>query len=67
MWLGPIKLNLISLRFIEVPVPSQESEQSCIVVLRVSICPLILGFIDWILEQFRQSGMFCFSFDYVTI
>ena len=32
--------SLTTPRLIEVPVPSQESEQSCIFVLRVSILPL---------------------------
>jgi len=41
--------------FIEVFVPSQESEQSCIWVLGVS------NFF-WILELFRQCDIFCFFY-----
>jgi hypothetical protein len=40
--------------FIEVPVPSQERERSCICVLGVSILNLL--FFHWILELFWQSG-----------
>ena len=39
--------------FIEVPVPRQESEQSCICVLEVSIL-LLSAIFYWILELFRQ-------------
>ena len=41
--------------FIEVPVPSQESEQSCIWVLGVSN-------VFWILELFQQCDIYCLSF-----
>ena len=42
-------------------VPRQESERSCICVLGVSIFPLPMIF-NWILELFRQCGIFCFRF-----
>ena len=44
--------------FIQVPVPSQERERSCIWVLWVSMLPI------WylIVELFRQYDVFCFSF-----
>ena len=43
--------------FIEVPVPSQESERSCICVLGVSNLLLLT-----IMELFRQCGIFCFYY-----
>ena len=43
--------------FIEVPVPSQESERSCICVLGVSNLLLLT-----IMELFRQCGIFCFNY-----
>ena len=43
LWVHTI--NLTPLRFIEVPVPSQESERSCICVLRVSFLPLSTFFL----------------------
>jgi hypothetical protein len=39
------KTSLTAPLFIEVPVPSQESERSCICVLRVSIVPLFTIFL----------------------
>jgi len=53
------KTSLTLPLFIEVPVPSQESERSCICVLGVSILPLSTILI---LELFRQCGILCFSF-----
>jgi len=65
--------------YIELPVPSQESEQSSICVLRVSILPLSMIFLldfwtvptvwyflfFYIFELFQQCGIFnCFSFYY---
>ena len=59
--------SLISPFFLEVSVPSQESEWSCIYVLGVSIWPLsmILSIECWncsdsvvVLELFRQCGSF---------
>jgi hypothetical protein len=44
---------LIPPLFIEVPVPSQESEMSCICVFEVLILNLSTIFV-WILELFRQ-------------
>ena len=44
----------------EVPVPSQESESSCICVLGVSIFPFSAIFFYYILELFRQSGNLSF-------
>jgi hypothetical protein len=49
---------------IEVPVPSQESEQSCICVVGISI--LFLHFFYWTLELFRQCCIFCFYFLYLN-
>ena len=52
--------SLIPPLFIEVPVPNQEIERSCICVLVVSIC-LFLRFWYLILELFGQCGvLFCF-------
>jgi len=48
--------------FIEVPVPSPESERSYICVRDIDFC-LFLWFIYWILELFRQCGVF-FSFSF---
>jgi len=45
--------------FTEVPVPNQKSERSCICVLVISNLPLFLRCFDWILELFRQCGIFC--------
>ena len=42
--------------FIEVPVPSQESEQSCICLLGVLILTLFLRICDWILEMKVKDG-----------
>ena len=47
--------------FIEVPVPSQDNDMSCICVLEVTIC-LFQRLFDWILELFWRCGIFCFSF-----
>ena len=48
--------------FIEVPVPSQESERSCICMLRVSIWPLstIVPFDVWILNYSGSVVFFVF-------
>ena len=40
------KTSLTSPLFVEVPVPSQENELSCICVLRVSILLLVLIFLS---------------------
>jgi hypothetical protein len=56
------KLVYPILFFIEVLVPRQESEQSCICVVGVSILPLSTIFLlDF--GMFGQCGLFCFSFD----
>ena len=54
------KTILSSPRYIEVPVPNQERQLSCICVLVVSI--LHLSTIYLILELFRQCGIICISF-----
>ena len=69
------KTSLTLPLFIKVPVPSQESEGSCICVLGVSILPLstilifnfrivptVWYFFYFILEWFRQCGIFLFYF-----
>ena len=55
------KISLTPPLFIEVPVPSQDNDMSCICVLEVTIC-LFQRLFDWILELFRRCGIFCFSF-----
>ena len=45
-------------RFIEVPVPSHDSERSCIYVVRISILTLFLRFFYYILELFWQCGIY---------
>jgi hypothetical protein len=50
-------LSIISITFIWIPVPSQESKRSCICVLVVSIC-LFLRFFCRILEMLRQCCIF---------
>jgi hypothetical protein len=53
------KTSLTTLHFIEIPVPNQESERSCIwSVFVVSMLPL---FFYLTLELFRQCGIFGFS------
>ena len=55
------KTSLTPPHVIEVPVPRQESEKSCIGVLGVSgIVSLFIRFCDWILELSRQCGIFVF-------
>jgi hypothetical protein len=49
--------------FIEVPVPRQDSERSCICVLGVSILPLST-ILTFILELFRQCDIFCLLWFY---
>ena len=46
-----VKLALTPPRFIEVPVPTKESEHSCICVLRFAS---FYDFFCWVLEMFRQ-------------
>ena len=58
---GPIKLLLSPPLFIQVPLPRQESERSCICLFRVSIQPLQQFFYQ-ILELFRQCGIFLLDF-----
>jgi hypothetical protein len=59
------KASLSPPLFIEVSVPSQESERSCICVLHVSILPLSTIFIlD--LEMFQQCNICCL-FDVPTV
>ena len=54
--------------FIEVPVPRQESERSCICVLGGSILSLFLRFLEWISELFWQCTiLICFSFHYCLL
>jgi hypothetical protein len=51
---------------IEVPVPDQESERSCICVLEVSVLPLgTVCFLFWILELFRKCDIF-FAFHCIS-
>jgi hypothetical protein len=57
---GAHKTSITLSLFIEVPVPSQESE-SCICVLGDQFCPF-LWFFYWILERFRQCCIFSFLF-----
>jgi len=45
---------------IDQPVPIKESERSCICVLGYHCC-LFLLFLYWILEFFRQYGIFCYK------
>ena len=47
--------------FIEVSVPSQESEWSCMCVLLYRFY-LFLRFLYWILELYRQCGIFVYHF-----
>ena len=46
--------------YIEVPVPSQENEKSCLCVLWVAIWHVFLLFNNYILERFRQHGDYPF-------
>jgi hypothetical protein len=55
------KTSLIPPLIIEVPVPSQESERSCICVLEVLIFTLSTIFL-LNLELFRQCGVFLSTF-----
>jgi hypothetical protein len=60
--IGPMKLPPL---FIEVSVPNPEVRGHIYIhvcVLGVSILPLVLRFFYSILEQFRQCGIFIFSF-----
>jgi hypothetical protein len=51
------KISLTPPPFIEMFVPSQESERSCIRVLGVSICSLSMIFLlDLLVEETRVSG-----------
>jgi len=52
--------NLTPPLFIEVSVPKQESEQSCICILEVSIVSHSTKFVHWILQLCRQLGIFLF-------
>ena len=56
------KSSLTPPLFIEVPVPSQEIEQSCICVLRVSILLLSTVFLLDFIELFKQCGIFIFHY-----
>lgn len=49
-------------RFIKAHQPSQERTQSCVCVrvLWISILPLFLRFVYWVLERFRQCAIFVF-------
>ena len=53
------KTNSTSPLFIEVPVPSQESERSSICVLEVSILPISMLFLQDI-RTFPMCGIFLF-------
>jgi hypothetical protein len=55
-----ILISLTFLRFIEVFVPSQESQQWCMCMLGTSISPMFLRFFEQILELFRQYDNFVF-------
>jgi hypothetical protein len=55
------KTSLTQPLSIEVSVPRQESERSCIYVLGVSFF-LFLRYFNLIFELIRQSGISCFSF-----
>jgi hypothetical protein len=48
-----------------VPVPSKEIEQSCILILRVSIFATFSDFFYWILELYQQCGIFWFFILYL--
>ena len=62
------KTSLTPSLYIEVPVPRQEGERSCIGVLWVSILPLFLRFCNWTLvELFRQWSIFVFLFYCINI
>ena len=59
------RTGLLTPLFIEVPVPSQVSEPPYIFILMLSIWPLLLRFVDWNLELFRQCFyLFCFILFY---
>jgi hypothetical protein len=62
--LGPYTTSLASLRFIEVPVPSHESERSCTCMLGLSNLPLstILG---CILELLCFGNVIFFIFHFI--
>ena len=55
---------LIPPHFIEVPVPSQESERSCICMLVVSLWLCFYDFSIGLWNCFRQCGIFLFSIYY---
>ena len=63
----PPRTSLTTPLLCEVPVPSQESEQSCIFMLMLSILPLLLRFVDWNLDLFRQCGIFVLFYLFVCI
>ena len=52
------RTGLLTPLSIEVLVPSQERELPCIFILMLSILPLLLRFVDWNLDLFRQCGIF---------
>lgn len=54
--------SLTPSRFIKAHQPSQERTQSCVCVrvLWISILPLFLRFVYWVLERFRQCAIFVF-------
>ena len=56
MWAHEITLTLPL--FIEVSLPSQESERSCICVFKGVDFPSVYEFCNWILELFRRLGIF---------
>ena len=58
------KTSLTPPLLIEMPVPSQESELSCICVLMVSILPFSKNFYIEFFEMFRYCSIFCFSFQF---
>ena len=54
--------SLTSRQFNEVPLPSQESERSCILVVRVTILPPFLWFFYYILELVRRRSVVFFHY-----
>ena len=60
IWVHKTSLKSVTSLMIEVPIPNQQSERSCIYV---SILP-ISSIVYWSLELFRLCGTFLFCFSY---
>ena len=66
-WAHNTILTIITFFIIEVSVPSQESERSCICVLRVSISPYFLSNFLLIVWNCFDRAVFCIFFILLTI